>query len=254
MGRGKVELRRIENKINRQVTFSKRRAGLLKKANEISVLCDAEVALIVFSHKGKLFEFSSDSCMDRILEKYERYSFAERQLVLNEPHSPANWTLEYSKLRARIDLLQRNHRHYMGEDLDSMSLKDLQNLEQQLDTSLKNIRTRKNQLLYDSISELQQKEKAIQEQNCMLTKQIKDKEQEVAAHPPPPQWEHHNHGGPSAPPVMPPPPQFLMTPQFPCLNIGGEYEGEGMEGRRNDQLDLTLDSFYSCNLGCFATS
>ncbi|KAL9149117.1 hypothetical protein ABFS82_12G089900 [Erythranthe guttata] len=61
MGRGKVELRRIENKINRQVTFSKRRAGLLKKANEISVLCDAEVALIVFSHKGKLFEFSSDS-------------------------------------------------------------------------------------------------------------------------------------------------------------------------------------------------
>ncbi|XP_012847489.1 PREDICTED: putative disease resistance protein RGA4 [Erythranthe guttata] len=99
-------------------------------------------------------------------------------------------------------------------------------------------------------------EKAIQEQNCMLTKQIKDKEQEVTAQPPPPQWpDHHNRGGPSAPPVMPPPFQFLMTPQFPCLNIGGdEYEGEAMEGRRNDQLDLTLDSFYSCNLGCFATS
>ena len=61
MGRGKVQLKRIENKINRQVTFSKRRAGLLKKAHEISVLCDAEVALIVFSHKGKLFEYSSDS-------------------------------------------------------------------------------------------------------------------------------------------------------------------------------------------------
>lgn len=61
MGRGRVELRRIENKINRQVTFSKRRAGLLKKAHEISVLCDAEVALIVFSHKGKLFEYSTDS-------------------------------------------------------------------------------------------------------------------------------------------------------------------------------------------------
>ncbi|KAJ0725191.1 putative transcription factor MADS-type1 family [Helianthus annuus] len=62
MGRGKVQLRRIENKINRQVTFSKRRGGLLKKAHEISVLCDAEVALIVFSNKGKLFEFSTDSC------------------------------------------------------------------------------------------------------------------------------------------------------------------------------------------------
>ena len=61
MGRGRVQLKRIENKINRQVTFSKRRVGLLKKANEISVLCDAEVALIVFSHKGKLFEYSTDS-------------------------------------------------------------------------------------------------------------------------------------------------------------------------------------------------
>ncbi|PPS09384.1 hypothetical protein GOBAR_AA11258 [Gossypium barbadense] len=62
MGRGRVQLKRIENKINRQVTFSKRRAGLLKKAHEISILCDAEVALIVFSHKGKLFEYSTDSC------------------------------------------------------------------------------------------------------------------------------------------------------------------------------------------------
>jgi hypothetical protein len=61
MGRGRVQLKRIENKISRQVTFSKRRTGLLKKAHEISVLCDAEVALIVFSTKGKLFEFSSDS-------------------------------------------------------------------------------------------------------------------------------------------------------------------------------------------------
>ena len=59
MGRGKVELKRIENKINRQVTFSKRRNGLLKKAYELSVLCDAEVALIIFSSRGKLYEFGS---------------------------------------------------------------------------------------------------------------------------------------------------------------------------------------------------
>ena len=61
MGRGRVQLKRIENKINRQVTFSKRRSGLLKKAHEISVLCDAEVALVIFSSKGKLFEYSTDS-------------------------------------------------------------------------------------------------------------------------------------------------------------------------------------------------
>ncbi|URE12350.1 MADS-box transcription factor [Musa troglodytarum] len=61
MGRGRVQLKRIENKINRQVTFSKRRSGLLKKAHEISVLCDAEVAVIIFSAKGKLYEYSTDS-------------------------------------------------------------------------------------------------------------------------------------------------------------------------------------------------
>lgn len=54
-----MELKRIENKINRQVTFAKRRNGLLKKAYELSVLCDAEVALIIFSNRGKLYEFCS---------------------------------------------------------------------------------------------------------------------------------------------------------------------------------------------------
>lgn len=61
MGRGRVELKKIENKINRQVTFTKRRNGLLKKAYELSILCDAEVALIIFSTRGKLYEFSSSS-------------------------------------------------------------------------------------------------------------------------------------------------------------------------------------------------
>ncbi|KAE8736326.1 Agamous-like MADS-box protein AGL9-like protein [Hibiscus syriacus] len=61
MGRGRIELKRIENKINRQVTFAKRRNGLLKKAYELSVLCDAEVALIIFSNRGKLYEFCSSS-------------------------------------------------------------------------------------------------------------------------------------------------------------------------------------------------
>ena len=49
MGRGKIEIKRIENTTNRQVTFCKRRNDLLKKAYELSVICDAEVALIVFS-------------------------------------------------------------------------------------------------------------------------------------------------------------------------------------------------------------
>ena len=59
MGRGKVELKRIENPTSRQVTFSKRRNGLLKKAFELSILCDAEVALVIFSPSGKGYQFAS---------------------------------------------------------------------------------------------------------------------------------------------------------------------------------------------------
>uniref|UniRef100_A0A0E0CR16 MADS-box domain-containing protein n=1 Tax=Oryza meridionalis TaxID=40149 RepID=A0A0E0CR16_9ORYZ len=59
MGRGKIVIRRIDNSTSRQVTFSKRRNGLLKKAKELSILCDAEVGLVVFSSTGRLYEFSS---------------------------------------------------------------------------------------------------------------------------------------------------------------------------------------------------
>lgn len=59
MGRGKIEIKKIENLNSRQVTFSKRRNGLLKKARELSVLCDAEVAVIIFSSTGKLYKFSN---------------------------------------------------------------------------------------------------------------------------------------------------------------------------------------------------
>lgn len=59
MGRGKIVIRRIDNSTSRQVTFSKRRNGLLKKAKELSVLCDAEVGLIIFSSTGRLYDYAS---------------------------------------------------------------------------------------------------------------------------------------------------------------------------------------------------
>ncbi|KAG6474077.1 hypothetical protein ZIOFF_068001 [Zingiber officinale] len=66
MVKGKTQMRRIENLASRQVTFSKRRRGLLKKAFELSMLCDAEIGLIVFSAHGKLYEFASSSLEGKI--------------------------------------------------------------------------------------------------------------------------------------------------------------------------------------------
>ncbi|XVF20863.1 hypothetical protein REPUB_Repub12eG0039800 [Reevesia pubescens] len=212
MGRGRVQLRRIENKISRQVTFSKRRTGLLKKAHEISVLCDAEVALIVFSNKGKLFEYSSDSSMERILERYERQSYAGRELVPTDSESQANWSLECPKLMSTIEALQRNLRHLLGEELGPLSMRDLQLLEQQIDSSLKRIRTRKNKLMLEAISELQKKEKTLQDQNNMLTKKLKENEKTPTEHA---QCEQQNIAQNSPP---------TATIQFPSLTIGGSFQ------------------------------
>ncbi|XP_057474570.1 truncated transcription factor CAULIFLOWER A-like isoform X2 [Actinidia eriantha] len=217
MGRGRVQLKRIENKINRQVTFSKRRSGLLKKAREISVLCDAEVGLIIFSTKGKLFDYASDSCMERILERYERYSDAQRQLITPDLQSQGSWTLEIAKLKARLEVLQRNQRHFMGEELDSLSLKELQTLEHQHDTALKHIRSRKNQLMHESISQLQKKDKALQEQNNLLAKKIKEKKKEQAQQA---QMEQQNHELSSS--------SIFMSQPLHSFNIGYEWARSGL--------------------------
>lgn len=67
MARGKVQMKRIENPVHRQVTFCKRRAGLLKKAKELSVLCDAEIGLFIFSAHGKLYELATKGYYSLIL-------------------------------------------------------------------------------------------------------------------------------------------------------------------------------------------
>jgi len=58
MGRVKLEIKKIENTVNRQVTYSKRRNGLIKKAYELSILCDIDIALIMFSPSNRLNHFS----------------------------------------------------------------------------------------------------------------------------------------------------------------------------------------------------
>ncbi|KAM3195336.1 hypothetical protein ACQJBY_071449 [Aegilops geniculata] len=61
MVRGKIVIRRIENMRSRQVTFSKRRRGLLKKARELAILCDVQVGVIIFSSTGSLYEYANST-------------------------------------------------------------------------------------------------------------------------------------------------------------------------------------------------
>ncbi|AEE30502.1 Transcription factor MADS-box [Arabidopsis thaliana x Arabidopsis arenosa] len=176
MGRGRVELKRIENKINRQVTFAKRRNGLLKKAYELSVLCDAEVALIIFSNRGKLYEFCSSSSMLRTLERYQKcnYGAPEPNVPSREALAELSSQQEYLKLKERYDALQRTQRNLLGEDLGPLSTKELESLERQLDSSLKQIRALRTQFMLDQLNDLQSKERMLTETNKTLRLRLAD--------------------------------------------------------------------------------
>nr|AOC50676.1 SEPALLATA [Bocconia frutescens] len=172
MGRGKVELKRIENKINRQVTFAKRRNGLLKKAYELSVLCDAEVALIIFSSRGKLFEFCSSSSILKTLERYQRCTSSSSQSSMQAKDVQDETYQDYLKLKSRVEILQQNHRNLLGQDLEQLSVQELDQLENQLEVSLKQVRSTKTQIMLDHLSDLQAKEQMLQEANRAMNRKV----------------------------------------------------------------------------------
>ncbi|KAF9365824.1 myocyte enhancer factor [Mortierella sp. NVP85] len=73
MGRKKIQIKTIMDERNRQVTFQKRRFGLMKKAMELSVLCDCQIGLIIFNSNNKLVQYSSHD-IDQILLRYTEYN------------------------------------------------------------------------------------------------------------------------------------------------------------------------------------
>ncbi|XP_053740650.1 myocyte-specific enhancer factor 2B isoform X1 [Synchiropus splendidus] len=96
MGRKKIQISRIADQRNRKVTFIKRKFGLMKKAYELSVLCDCEIALIIFNSTNRLFQYASTD-MDKVLLKYTEYS---------EPHESRTNTDILETLRKKgMDLV-----------------------------------------------------------------------------------------------------------------------------------------------------
>ncbi|XP_020408190.1 MADS-box transcription factor 27 isoform X2 [Zea mays] len=174
MGRGKIVIRRIDNSTSRQVTFSKRRNGIFKKAKELAILCDAEVGLIIFSSTGRLYEYSSTS-MKSVIDRYGKAK--EEQQVVTNPNSELKfWQREAASLRQQLHNLQENYRQLMGEDLSGLNVKELQSLENQLETSLRGVRTKKASLFHQENTDLYNKINLIHQENAELHKKIYETE------------------------------------------------------------------------------
>ncbi|XP_056852460.1 MADS-box protein AGL71-like isoform X2 [Raphanus sativus] len=154
MVRGKIEIKRIEDMTSRQVTFSKRRKGLLKKAHELSVLCDAQVAAIVFSQTGRLYDFAS-SDMQKMIDRCEihrgEYFGAER---LQKQQYVRELKNEMAIMMDKIEILQLHCRKLMGQDLDSCSVEELKEITTKIEKSLTIVRSRKAKLNEDNIEKL----------------------------------------------------------------------------------------------------
>ncbi|MED6164065.1 Floral homeotic protein AGAMOUS [Stylosanthes scabra] len=175
MGRGKIEIKRIENTTNRQVTFCKRRNGLLKKAYELSVLCDAEVALIVFSSRGRLYEYANNS-VKATIDRYKKACSDSSGAGSASEIDAQYYQQEADKLRAQISNLQNNNRQILGESLSSMGVKELKTLESKLEKGISKIRSKKNELLFAEIEYMQKREIDLHNNNQLLRAKIAESE------------------------------------------------------------------------------
>ncbi|KAH7566318.1 hypothetical protein JRO89_XS08G0137400 [Xanthoceras sorbifolium] len=139
MGRGKIEIKRIENATNRQVTYSKRRNGIFKKAQELTVLCDAKVSLIMFSNTGKFHEFISPTTNTK--KMFDQY---QKTLGIDV------WATHYARMQESLrklkeinNKLKREIRQRIGEDLEGLSCEEMRSLEQKMTAAVDVVRERK---------------------------------------------------------------------------------------------------------------
>lgn len=184
MGRGRIEIKRIENTTSRQVTFCKRRNGLLKKAYELSILCDAEIALVIFSSRGRLYEYSSNSVRSTI-ERYKKASASTSGTApVIDVNSHQYFQQEAAKLQQQIQTLQNSNRHLVGESIGNMTSKELKSLESRLERGIGRVRSKKHELLLAEIEYMQKREADLHNENMFLRAKVAEAEraqQEAAA-------------------------------------------------------------------------
>ncbi|KAB2616858.1 agamous-like MADS-box protein AGL12 [Pyrus ussuriensis x Pyrus communis] len=175
MARGKVQMKRIENPVHRQVTFCKRRAGLLKKAKELSVLCDAEIGVFIFSSHGKLFELATKGSMQGL---FERYMKMKPTRVSHAEQTVETQTLDAKKeinlLKQEIEILQKGLRYMFDGGAGTMTLDELQVLEKNLEIWIYHVRSAKMDILFQEIQLLRNSEEVLTAANKYLQDKIEE--------------------------------------------------------------------------------
>nr|AAK21256.1 MADS-box transcription factor FBP25 [Petunia x hybrida] len=183
MVRQKIQIKKIDNLTAGQVTFSKRRRGLFKKAQELSTLCDADIGLIVFSATGKLFEYSGSSMM-QLIEKHKIHS--ERDMDNPEQLQSSNLQCQkktYGMLSKEFLEKNRELRQIKGEELQGLGLEELMKLEKLVEGGIGRVMKMKGDKFMKEISSLKKKEAQLQEENSQLKQQSEARLSQNATEP-----------------------------------------------------------------------
>ncbi|KAK8323007.1 hypothetical protein V6Z11_A12G208600 [Gossypium hirsutum] len=167
MGRVKLKIKRLESYSNRQVTYSKRRTGILKKAKELSILCDIHIILLMFSPTGKPTLFHGErSTIEEVIAKFAQLTPQERakrkleslealkktfkkldhdlniQDFLGATQSVEEMTNEVSMLQARLNEVNKRLSYWNNPDkIDN--IEHLRQMEDSLRESIERIRIHK---------------------------------------------------------------------------------------------------------------
>ncbi|CAN8234064.1 unnamed protein product [Cochlearia groenlandica] len=179
MGRVKLEIKRIENTTNRQVTFSKRRNGLIKKAYELSILCDIDIALLMFSPSDRLSLFSGKTRIEDVFTRYINLPDQEREkdfqskeyllrtlqqlkaendiaLQLTNPTAinsdVEELEQEVYKLQQQLHMAEEELRKYEPDPTRFTTMEEYDTCEKQLMDTLTRVNQRRDHILSDQLS------------------------------------------------------------------------------------------------------
>nr|ADM33820.1 flower buds specific protein AP3 [Silene vulgaris] len=171
MGRGKLEIKKIENKTNRQVTFSKRRNGIMKKAQELTVLCDAKVSLLMISSTHKLHHFLSPGVsLKKMYDEYQKIEGVDLWLK--------HWERMQEQQRKLLELnnmLRTEISRRMGGDLEGLTLAELRGLQQEMEEAITEIRNRKYHVIKNQTGTTRKKVKNLEERHGDLLMDLEAK-------------------------------------------------------------------------------
>uniref|UniRef100_A0A804NE33 MADS-box transcription factor 32 n=1 Tax=Zea mays TaxID=4577 RepID=A0A804NE33_MAIZE len=187
MGRGRSEIKRIENPTQRQSTFYKRRDGLFKKARELAVLCDVDLLLLLFSGSGKLYHYLSPT-VPTVKDLVERYEAATHSKVWADVRQERRAELE--KAERMCELMEKELRFMTVDDGEQYTVPSLELLEHSLEAAVHRVRSEKDRKIGGEIDCLQNIIRGRHEERYGLCDKLAHSQA----------WNNGGEGGGSTPP------------------------------------------------------